>query len=286
MNSLLIYFHHQRDLEYDPALYQRDRGELDSDARSIAATEIFGKPRTHHPNMSSNALKGYLGHGPGTSDIELTKMDSMEEPLLSPTSAAFQAQAFASQHSLPASLYQRSSRGEAPLHRPQDRAYSPSPAYASTDNLGRSPVSPYPSSEQSHQSYLSPAHQRQTSGNMLANQPARSQSPGPYNAMGYPPQQQSQQYHARQASGNMLASGRSQSPGPYNAYAPQQQHPQHHARQSSGNVLAEYQRSPATPAPGYQQAPPGLQSQPAQHQQQPQQDNTNMAGRGARRGGY
>ncbi len=37
--------------------------------------------------MSSNALKGYLGHGAaGISDIELTKMDSMEEPLLSPTS--------------------------------------------------------------------------------------------------------------------------------------------------------------------------------------------------------
>lgn len=35
----------QRDLEYDPAMYQRDRGELDWDARSMASTAIFGHNR-------------------------------------------------------------------------------------------------------------------------------------------------------------------------------------------------------------------------------------------------
>ncbi|KAL4071291.1 hypothetical protein V8B97DRAFT_2044343 [Scleroderma yunnanense] len=35
----------QRDLEYDLALYQRDRGELDWDARSMASTAIFGHGR-------------------------------------------------------------------------------------------------------------------------------------------------------------------------------------------------------------------------------------------------
>lgn len=38
----------QRDLEYDPSLYRRDRGEVDCDARSMASTHIFG----HHPNNS------------------------------------------------------------------------------------------------------------------------------------------------------------------------------------------------------------------------------------------
>lgn len=35
----------QRDLEYDPALYGRDRGELDWDVRSVASTAIFGHNR-------------------------------------------------------------------------------------------------------------------------------------------------------------------------------------------------------------------------------------------------
>lgn len=320
--------------------------------------------------MALGAYNKYLSQG-ASSGIELHNLDSMEEPLLSPTSMAMHQQAFASQQSLskPPSLYHNGSR-EAPLHRPQDRSYSPSPAYVSTDNLnqGRSPISPYPSSEQSHQSYFTAtptsAHQRQTSGNVLGNPQGRSQSPGPYNAMQYPPQQhgrqasgnilagppsqsghghsptqsqtlqqqharqnsgnmlaspamrtpspgpnsayspqQQQQYHARQASGNMLNSSqaRTPSPGPYQAYSPAGQ-PQQHARQGSGNMLANpriqspgpyqayasQQRPSGSPAPGYQQQPPGLQ-QPAQYQQQYQQDNANanLAGRGARRGpGY
>ncbi|KAI6046451.1 hypothetical protein EDC04DRAFT_2888120 [Pisolithus marmoratus] len=41
----------QRDLEYDPALYKRDRGELDWDARSMASAAIFG----HRPSESTSA---------------------------------------------------------------------------------------------------------------------------------------------------------------------------------------------------------------------------------------
>lgn len=40
----------QRDLEYDPALYKRDRGELDWDARSMASAAIFG----HRPSESAS----------------------------------------------------------------------------------------------------------------------------------------------------------------------------------------------------------------------------------------
>ncbi|KAI6148386.1 hypothetical protein BKA82DRAFT_4136393 [Pisolithus tinctorius] len=43
----------QRDLEYDPALYKRDRGELDWDARSMASAAIFG----HRPSESASAYQ-------------------------------------------------------------------------------------------------------------------------------------------------------------------------------------------------------------------------------------
>ncbi|KAF8952519.1 late exocytosis, associated with Golgi transport-domain-containing protein [Flammula alnicola] len=284
----------QRDLEYDPALYQRDRGELDWDARSIASTVAFGDGlKTHHANLSSKAFAGYdkyLTHGPGSTsehEIELSQLDSMQEPLLSPHAMALHQQGFTSQQSLspslPPSLHYNASR-EAPLHRPQDRSYSPSPAYMSTDNLaqGQSPISPYPTgSEQSHQSsYFSPTQSNQMRG----------PSPGPYGAMQYPPQQharqasgnmlagpsrgqsptQSQQQHARQNSGNILASSqlRTQSPGPYQAYSPQQQQ-QRHARQSSGNLLASSQAR--TPSPGPYQA-----YSPQPQQQHARQTSGNM----------
>ena len=42
----------QRDLEYDPALYSRDRGEVDWDARSVASTAIFGHSRNNTSTAS------------------------------------------------------------------------------------------------------------------------------------------------------------------------------------------------------------------------------------------
>jgi len=52
----------QQDLEYDPALYQRDRGELDWDARSMASTAIFG----HHHRDSSSAHHQKMHHYAGS----------------------------------------------------------------------------------------------------------------------------------------------------------------------------------------------------------------------------
>ncbi|KAF8911516.1 hypothetical protein CPB84DRAFT_1812352 [Gymnopilus junonius] len=314
----------QNDLMYDPALYQRDRGELDWDARSIASTAVMDGTPTMHYNTPSksmlNVYDKYLAHGPAsaasTENIEMAHLDSMEEPLLSPRSMAIQG--FASQQSLSSTLAPTLASGsggyrEAPLHRPQDRPYSPSPAYVSTETLnqGPSPISPYQPSGASYtqqESYFQ--HQRQTSGNMLAasgqSPQIRSPSPGPYNAMQYPPSPQPQQHgrqasspmngtppysHARQTSGNMLANPRSQSPGPYQAYSqqgyspqgyPQQQ--QQHARQTSGNMLGGNRTQSPGPYQAYAQ-PPTQSATPTPYQQHQQQssNNGNMAGRGAHR---
>jgi len=138
----------QRDLEYDPALYRRDRGELDWDARSMASTAALldspslapGKSQyyaseTKPPPPRLKGLENYLTSGPinAGSDIELARMDSAKEPLLSPRTQYFQhQQAMASQHSvspsmspsIPPSLYQEpmgvGMTREAPLHRPQE----------------------------------------------------------------------------------------------------------------------------------------------------------------------
>jgi hypothetical protein len=86
----------QRDLEYDPQLYQRDRGELDWDARSVASGSVLG----HHGTPSTSTLKGpfyanpqssmsavpgyngYLAHGPGVqSDIELNQLRYSQDNL-------------------------------------------------------------------------------------------------------------------------------------------------------------------------------------------------------------
>ncbi|KAG6841425.1 hypothetical protein C0991_011319 [Blastosporella zonata] len=123
----------QNDLEYDPALYQRDRGELDWDARSMASTAMLDGPDSaksqYHANSHSlSDLPGYNhylaggAHPHQQSEIELTKMDSMQEPLLN-TRDYFQPGASQLSLSIPPSLYQDplGSSREAPTHRPQER---------------------------------------------------------------------------------------------------------------------------------------------------------------------
>jgi len=190
----------QNDLEYDPALYQRDRGELDWDARSVTTTLYDGnspiKPGASPYAASTTSLpRGidrYLAEGPQqhqSPDIELAFLDSTQEPLLSPQSYNYYQQQQASQQSLsspqvPQSHYRDpvGSSREAPTHRPQSYSYYPeqSPAY---------------SSEYSHEAY--PSYP-----------PMRTNSP----QQQYPPPQQqpSYGYHSRQSSNNNLA-GR----GPY-----------------------------------------------------------------------
>jgi hypothetical protein len=77
----------QRDLEYDPVLYQRDRGELDWDARSMASTAIFGHnhnpsdsasiyhQKTHH--YAGSASGGRASPAPSTFDRYATKAPSL-----------------------------------------------------------------------------------------------------------------------------------------------------------------------------------------------------------------
>ncbi|KAG6920196.1 hypothetical protein DXG01_004965 [Tephrocybe rancida] len=137
----------QNDLEYDPALYQRDRGELDWDARSMASTVMFDGPdsaksqyHTNSPSVSKlNGYDQYLAggiHQHQQSEIELTKIDSIQEPLLN-SRDHYPQQASQLSLSIPPSLYQDplGSGREAPTHRPQERSYSPyppeqSPAYS------------------------------------------------------------------------------------------------------------------------------------------------------------
>jgi len=83
----------QNDLEYDPALYQRDRGEADWDARSVSSGGL-----TLHDGMSTfNGQQPagfnreeYLAHGPGGTmggeQYEMSRYNTRDDqaPLLAP----------------------------------------------------------------------------------------------------------------------------------------------------------------------------------------------------------
>ncbi|KAI9455648.1 hypothetical protein F5148DRAFT_984707 [Russula earlei] len=80
----------ENDLEYDPALYRRDRGELDWDQRSIAtALDSTAGFSTNGRNSPAPTLPGYgryLAHGPGAdSEIELARFNPDQQPLLPTT---------------------------------------------------------------------------------------------------------------------------------------------------------------------------------------------------------
>lgn len=77
----------QSELEYDPVMYQRDRGELDWDQRSIASSNMLSDAGTlqHQKSQfytSSTAGRGpagyekYLAQGPNQSEFELARFDS------------------------------------------------------------------------------------------------------------------------------------------------------------------------------------------------------------------
>jgi hypothetical protein len=80
----------QSDLEYDPALYRRDRGELDWDQRSIAtaldSTAVYPAGGRDSPAPSLPGYAKYLAQGHGAdSEIELSRFDLDQQPLLPPT---------------------------------------------------------------------------------------------------------------------------------------------------------------------------------------------------------
>ncbi|KAG6861116.1 hypothetical protein C0995_003845 [Termitomyces sp. Mi166 len=183
----------QNELEYDPTLYQRDRGELDWDARSVTSTVLLDGPDSIKSPPGSK-LPGYDQYLAGglhqhlQSDIELIKMDAMQEPLLNPRDYYQQTQA-ASQLSLsiPPSLYQEplGTSREAPTHRRQERSYSPYPPE-------QSPA-------------YSPAQSPELQVNYQPYQHLATHSP----AQQYPPRQASPYYgqYTRQDNGNMAGRG-------------------------------------------------------------------------------
>jgi hypothetical protein len=111
----------QSDLEYDPALYRRDRGELDWDQRSIAtALDPTGFPGggRNSPAPSLPGYGRYLAQGPSAdSEIELSRFDPDQQPLLPPTLVA----GAGSSHTLP---------GYSPQLAPGATQYPPQPGTA------------------------------------------------------------------------------------------------------------------------------------------------------------
>ncbi|VDC00357.1 unnamed protein product, partial [Peniophora sp. CBMAI 1063] len=139
----------QGDLEYDPALFRRDRGELDWDQRSIATTAVLGKGGADNASLYTTkqpfgGREQYLAHGPGASEIELTRFDNDKIPLLPPTLAYNQSSA-----SLPG--YPPSRTGTpTPRLDPDELLPPPGPppgpyqAYASQSNVDLGSYQQYP----------------------------------------------------------------------------------------------------------------------------------------------
>lgn len=258
----------QNDLEYDPALYRRDRGELDWDQQSISSTTLMDGGSSLQPqksmfyaNNSTSKLLGYdsyLAQGPGThaSEIEMTPIDSIQEPLLSPRAYELQ-QGFSSQQTLvsdtPPQIYQQftDTPREAPLHRPQERSYSPSPSYT-TEPQYHGVRSPTPGQHASHPSQQwsssghghAPRQQSQQWGNVPANRhspqpPSQQWGVAGAGAGRHQPQSPSQQWGNMSRSGTPVQGGGGSVQGhAYQAPAPQQQQQQQPPRQAGGNNMA------------------------------------------------
>ncbi|KAJ7188676.1 hypothetical protein C8R46DRAFT_27864 [Mycena filopes] len=257
----------QRDLEYDPGLYRKNWAD-DWDNQSMASTTVFGDssvslhPAKSHYYASDATLPrvpgydNYLAGGPNSPavgpDIELSRMDSMNEPLLSPRTNYYNHGGMSQASiSTPPSLYQEpmSTGGrEAPVHRPQQSHGQPFDSF----NGQYPPQDQYPP-QGYHQQQASQYSQRSASpgpGMMMPPQQQRSMSPGPQRMMTPNPQQQQ----------------RSMSPGPQRMMTPQGQ--------------------PRSMSPGPQRMMtpnPQQQQQWGNGQPQPPTEN-NMAGRGAFRG--
>jgi len=173
------------DLEYDPILYQRDRGELDWDQRSIGGTTLTGDAKSLYTGRASPAPSAaydrYMTpmHHPGaSSDIELNRIDTNADrlPLLMSQQGYFEARppshpyqqpgGFAPPPLPPGSIPQHphmmqgqqgqqyspapSGYREAPLHRPYPpHAHSRQASNLSQHNLQAGPYSGPPSRQQS-----------------------------------------------------------------------------------------------------------------------------------------
>lgn len=134
----------QRDLEYDPALYGRDRGELDWDARSMASAAIFGHNRGDSASVYHQQMHYHAG--------------SMAGGRASPAPSAFER--YTNRTPMDPSAIELSRLGSSVDHLPllndnynpgdvpnPDPLAGPRPRYASPDPMMRPPsqfVSPVP----------------------------------------------------------------------------------------------------------------------------------------------
>ncbi|KAF9451515.1 DUF221-domain-containing protein [Macrolepiota fuliginosa MF-IS2] len=278
----------QHDLEYDPALYQRDRGELDWDQRSIASTTLMDGASTLQASKSQyyaapgtpklSGYDAYLANGPAShsmnpSDIELAPIDSMQEPLLNLRAYDIQ-QGFGSQQTLvpdtPPQLYQlHNGSREASLHRPQERPYSPSPSYTTDPQYHNARATPTPSpGPGQHASH--PSQQWSSSGHGHNAPVPRQQSQQWGNVS--PVSRHSPQQASQQWGGGMAGVGAVRAPQ-HSPGSPSQQWARGNASRSGTPVQGQGQ-----PGHAYQSSQASMQWQQQPHQQA---GGSNMAGRGA-----
>lgn len=179
----------QDQLEYDPQLYARDRGELEWDARSMASTDMLGSDSASlgpskslfyangrsspAPPLPQNAAYNqYMAQGPGhhwnQSDIELSRLGPSTDQLpLLPQHGYFD-----NASAPPAAPYQqqyqqqRGSPGGSPRNQ-----YPPAPSYRNeNEGYREAPIHrPNPHSRQASNlsslqgGHSSPGHSRNTS---------------------------------------------------------------------------------------------------------------------------
>ncbi|KAF8526059.1 DUF221-domain-containing protein [Hysterangium stoloniferum] len=139
----------QGDLEYDPALYQRDRGELDWDQRSISTTRLLGDMGA--PNLQGRP--GFFAHDGRSSPAPSISYDQYGAkapatpenlPLLYPTDSR---QASMTTDS---SIYAQQMQWASRTNSPPGVQYPPAPVHQSTPSEGyrEAPTHrPYPSQE-------------------------------------------------------------------------------------------------------------------------------------------
>lgn len=207
----------QSDLEYDPALYQRDRGEIDWDTQSTMSNNLLDrnsrmetKSAYYSPTVKQVPVgyEQYLQHGPQHAGYELKRLDTdLNIPLL----------AARSQNNLP---YERA--GTPGYDRPPSAA-SGGPPYARTVTPQPGPPSSYfPPQQQQYlpQQYANPARSQSSLG---YHQHTSSGGPNDYAAFTGPAPQYTQAPPQQ----------RSESPSGYHHQSPSMGGPPPHHRQGS-----------------------------------------------------
>ncbi|ETW74884.1 hypothetical protein HETIRDRAFT_482685 [Heterobasidion irregulare TC 32-1] len=157
----------QNNLEYDPALYQRDRGELDWDARSMSTTMMMSDNASIYPSKVPMYEGGraspvptlvpgydrYLSRGPQQSEIELSRLDlnyNDQQPLLPPGQSTVSLPGYASP---PQAMYQSPAQQYPPA---QPAAYNGAGLVVG-DGFREAPIHrPYPSQQGSYASQQRP----------------------------------------------------------------------------------------------------------------------------------